>query len=320
MRSLLMTKGAKKLIQTCARVKKDDSVLIVTDPNMFGIAEILAATSIAEEAETTVVIMPPRSEHGQEPPKAVAAAMRNSSVIFTPVSKSITHTSALRDAVSEGSRALVMTGFTEDMMVSGGIEADFEAMKPVCEGVANAMESSKMAKVTTVAGTSLTMSLEGRKGNALTCIVSSGQFSPVPNIEATISPVEGTAQGVIVADASVAGMGLVSSPIKTSVKNGMITSIDGGEDARKLQAILKETGDSNSYNVAELGIGLNPKSRMSGQMLEDEGVFGTVHIGIGTSITLGGKIKAALHYDLIMWRPTVELDGKVILKDESLLI
>jgi len=315
-----MMKGARKLIQTCARVKKDDNVLIVTDQNMIGIAEILAAASIAEGAETTLVIMSPRTEHGQEPPKAVAAAMRNSSVIFTPVSRSITHTSALRDAVSSGSRALVMTEFTEEMMISGGMEADFEAMKPVCEGVASALGSSKMAKVTTAAGTSLTMSLEGRKGNALTCIVSPGQFSPVPNIEAAISPVEGTAQGVIVADASVAGMGLVSSPIKTSVKDGMITLIEGGEDARKLQAILKETADPNSYNVAELGIGLNPKSRMSGLMLEDEGVFGTVHIGIGTSITLGGKIKAALHYDLIMWRPTVELDGKVILKDGSLLI
>jgi 2,5-dihydroxypyridine 5,6-dioxygenase len=113
---------------------------------------------------------------------------------------------------------------------------------------------------------------------------------------------------------------LVRSPIRAVIKNGTIAAVEGGEDADRLRTILERTGDPNAYNVAELGIGLNPKSQMSGIMLEDEGVFGTVHIGIGTSITLGGKVKAALHYDLIMWKPTLELDGKPILKDGSLLI
>jgi leucyl aminopeptidase (aminopeptidase T) len=53
---------------------------------------------------------------------------------------------------------------------------------------------------------------------------------------------------------------------------------------------------------------------MQGIMLEDEGVFGTVHIGIGTNVTLGGKVKAAIHYDLIMWQPTIDLDGRIVLE------
>ncbi|MEG1849551.1 MAG: hypothetical protein RR197_03250 [Oscillospiraceae bacterium] len=55
-------------------------------------------------------------------------------------------------------------------------------------------------------------------------------------------------------------------------------------------------------------------------MLEDEGVYGSAHIGIGTSITLGGVVKAACHYDLIMHRATVEADGVVILRDGVLLV
>ena len=47
-------------------------------------------------------------------------------------------------------------------------------------------------------------------------------------------------------------------------------------------------------------------------MLEDEGVVPTAHIGIGTSITLGGTVKAPTHYDLLMWNPRIEVDGKVI--------
>ena len=57
---------------------------------------------------------------------------------------------------------------------------------------------------------------------------------------------------------------------------------------------------------------------MTGIMLDDEGVFGSVHIGIGSNITLGGNIKAAIHYDLLMWTATIELDGKVILEKGDL--
>jgi len=67
-------------------------------------------------------------------------------------------------------------------------------------------------------------------------------------------------------------------------------------------------------------VGLNPESRMTGIMLDDEGVFGSVHIGIGSNLTLGGNIKAAIHYDLLMWKATIELDGKVILEKGDLKI
>jgi leucyl aminopeptidase (aminopeptidase T) len=53
---------------------------------------------------------------------------------------------------------------------------------------------------------------------------------------------------------------------------------------------------------------------MQGIMLEDEGVFGSVHIGIGTNITLGGNVKAAIHYDLLMWEATIDLDGDIVLE------
>jgi 2,5-dihydroxypyridine 5,6-dioxygenase len=53
-------------------------------------------------------------------------------------------------------------------------------------------------------------------------------------------------------------------------------------------------------------------------MLDDEGVLGSVHIGIGSNITLGGNIKAAVHYDLLMWKATLELDGEVILEKGEL--
>jgi leucyl aminopeptidase (aminopeptidase T) len=112
--------------------------------------------------------------------------------------------------------------------------------------------------------------------------VEPGQFSTVPTIEANFSPVEGSARGIIVADASIPylGIGVLWEPVRALVEDGFITQISGGAQARVLSRNLAEQQDANVYNVAELGVGLNPKARLCGPMLEDEGVLGG-HVGCG---------------------------------------
>ncbi|MBI1724941.1 MAG: leucyl aminopeptidase, partial [Candidatus Tectomicrobia bacterium] len=90
--------------------------------------------------------------------------------------------------------------------------------------------------------------------------------------------------------------------------------------AERLKRAIASHGDPNCWNVAELGVGLNPGARMTGRMLEDEGVLNTIHIGIGTSLMLGGTLKAATHYDLIMWDPTIEIDGRVVQRGKDILL
>ena len=48
-------------------------------------------------------------------------------------------------------------------------------------------------------------------------------------------------------------------------------------------------------------------------MLNDEGVNGTVHIGIGTSANLGGTVSAKTHFDAVNRIPTVWIDDELIL-------
>ena len=153
-------------------------------------------------------------------------------------------------------------------------------------------------------------------------MVEKGEFSTVPTVEANVSPLEGTANGIIVADASVPyiGIGVLEKPIICEVKDGFIQSITGGKEAEILKRDLEAKHDPNVYNVAENGIGLNPKCKFMGFMLEDEGVYGSAHIGIGTSITLGGTVKASCHYDLIMKDASLVADGRNILKDGKLLL
>lgn len=290
MRNVMMARGAHTVVCRCANVQPGEQVLIVSEPSRMSIAECVAEAVCAAGAEPSIVSMVPRDRDGQEPPRPVAEAMRTSDVFFCIVSRSITHTSAVKNATGNGARGLVLTQFSEDMMVRGGIEADFPAIAPVCRRMAGALEGARRIRLTTPMGTDLTYSAEGRRGNALYGVVEKGQFSTVPTIEANVSPLEGTA-------------------------NGRIVSMAGGRQAMALKRDLDSKNDPNVYNVAEMGIGLNPQCRFCGFMLEDEGVLGSVHIGIGTSITLGGAVRAACHYDLIMTGATVVADGKTLLRD-----
>ena len=61
-------------------------------------------------------------------------------------------------------------------------------------------------------------------------------------------------------------------------------------------------------------------SRGLGDVYKRQGVEGSVHIGIGTSITLGGTVKAACHYDLIMTGATLVADGQTLIEQGRLCL
>jgi 2,5-dihydroxypyridine 5,6-dioxygenase len=323
MRQLLMMKGAQILLDTCAAVKASETVLIVTDAEKAGIAQVLAAAAYERKVETILIVIAPRSIDGEEPPAAVAKAMTGADVIFMPVAKSLAHSHATKAALQAGARVLSMTAFTEDQMISGGIEADFVAQRPVCQRLADRFTAARQVRLTSPGGTDLRLSLEGRQGNAHACIVDGpGQFTAVPNIEANIAPVEGSAEGLIVADASIPylGIGVLREPVRLVVSRGAITEITGGDQAVRIRDILRAQKHPSVYNIAQLAVGLNPMcTEVTGVMLNDEGVFGTVHIGIGTSANIGGVVKAPTHFDLLMHRPTLELDGACVLREGQLV-
>ena len=323
MKHLLMMKGARILVDTCAGVKASETVLIVTDPEKTAIAETIAAVCYERKAETVLAVIAPRAIDGEEPPLPIAHAMKGAHVVFMPVTKSLAHSNATRAALQAGARVLSLTAFTEEQMVSGGIEADFVAQRPVCLALAARFTAARNVRLTSAGGTDLRLSLEGRQGNAHACIVDGpGQFTAVPNIEANIAPVEGSADGLIVADASIPylGIGVLREPVRLAVARGTITEITGGDQAVRIREILRAQNHPSVYNIAQLAVGLNPKcTEVSGVMLNDEGVFGTVHIGIGTSANIGGITKAPTHFDLLMHRPTIELDGACVLRDGQLI-
>jgi 2,5-dihydroxypyridine 5,6-dioxygenase len=324
MKNLEMIKGIRTLLDKCARVQAGEKVLIVADMHNFRIAEILATAAIERDTEVVVCFMTPRKAHGENPPETIISAMMKADVVFEPTTYSLTRSEATQKAAQAGARVVSMPAYVEEMLISGAIEADFPAHEETVEALANLFTQATTARLTAPGGTNITMDLGGpaRRGDTGKGFCPGpGTICGPPNIEANISPIEETAEGRVVADVSVPDpqMGVLSAPIELTVKDGFVTEIKGGTDAANLRKILEEQKDHTVYNIAELGIGLNPKARICGIMLEDEGALGTAHIGIGDNHTSGGIVHAPLHLDMIISNPTLELDGKIVIKDSELL-
>ena len=323
MKEVLMMKGARKLVDVCGKVQAGEKVLILSDFAKVSIAQAIAAAVHQKNAEAVISLMPPRNMHNEPLPDTVAEAMKKADIIFAPTKWSIAHTEARVAATKAGVRIINMPSYEEETLISGGIDLDFEKQAPLVEKVAAVLTEAKVARVVTPLGTDITLGIEGRSGAALTGLAHKpGVFCTPPDVEARVTPVEGTSQGVIMVDGSipVPEIGVITQPIKVTVQGGNAVKIEGGKQAHLFSDILAKANDPGAYNIAELGIGLNPMSKIIGVMVEDEGSLGTVHIAVGTSAAFGGKVRTHLHLDMMIRQPTVTLDGKVILDKGRLYI
>ena len=308
-----MEKGAAVLVETCAGIQGDETVLIVTDELRKPIAQAVERAASALGAKVSLVMRTASKLDNREPEDTVADRMQEADVIFLVVTHALSHTRATRSALEGGAKVVSMSAFTERQMKEGGLFADFPARKPVCDSLATKLSQAAHVRVANPAGTTLEFSIEGRNGNSHCCLLHKPGFTAVPNIEANISPVEGTSRGLLVVDGSIPyyGIGVIREPIVCRIRDGFVIEIEGGEQAAFLNSLLARQRDRYVYNIAQFAIGLNPECRrFTGEMLNDEGVNGTIHIGIGTSaIDLGGTVQAKTHFDAIIQSPTVWLDG-----------
>ncbi|MFQ6060051.1 MAG: leucyl aminopeptidase, partial [Thermoplasmata archaeon] len=68
--------------------------------------------------------------------------------------------------------------------------------------------------------------------------------------------------------------------------------------------------DGWSSTVGELGIGVNPKARLSEEFLEIEKIKGTCHIAFGNNLDYpGGQNPSSNHMDFLITKPTIDVEG-----------
>jgi aminopeptidase len=311
--------AARIAIKDCMGTRKDETVLIVTDEPLRPIAFALwqAARELADEV--ILLEMSPRETNGQEPPPAVATMMKLFDVVFCPTSKSLTHTDARRAASAAGVRIATLPGVSEEIMVRC-LNADYHAIAERTFRICELMEKTKQIRVTAPAGTDVILPIEGRRAHASSGLFHRrGEWGNLPTGEAYLAPLEKLSQGVVVVDGSMAGIGMTATPISIVIRDGFAAEITGGAEARQLEKLLSPHGEAGR-NVAEFGIGTNDKAILSGIILEDEKVQGTIHIAFGDNQSMGGTVRVASHLDGLVKEPTVWFDEQKIIEDGRLLI
>ncbi len=317
-----MARGARKIIETCAGVKEGETVVIVTDTNKIRIAEVLAAGVCSVGGKPVIVWMTPTGAHGVEPPLAVVAACRESNVYIFATTWNLQHTSARVEALAHGSRGTTIPQVTEDLLITGGILADFDSCDQMGKKLGALLEKSQRMRITSPSGTDLRGQIGGRKVIYETGIFREpGRYAALPNSEINISPLEGTAEGVIVADVRLGAAGITrDEPATAEVRDGQIVQIKGGKVAKDFWHTLEQFNEPKVFSIAEFGIGLNPQARLYASFLEDEGRLGNGHVGIGSNWAMGGKIRAPLHTDLIFKEASFYFDDRLVLDKGKLLL
>jgi leucyl aminopeptidase (aminopeptidase T) len=142
----------------------------------------------------------------------------------------------------------------------------------------------------------------------------------VPSEAHLALPNEKSGDGVLYADLTMHHIGSIKDPIKFIIKKGRIVSIDGGIEAEEFQRWLTDYGDDNSWILGEIAFGTNPWARSSGTMREDRKIWGTMHLGFGQNLDVGGNIDSVIHWDFALRKPTCIVDGKMIAKDGKILL
>lgn len=315
-----MDKAVNNILKVCMGLKESESFLVVYDKNKENIADFLLkkAEKICRKADKVRTKLGKVS--GEEPSKNIAEKIKKYDVVVMVTTKSLSHTNARRDASKKGVRMASMPGVTEDMM-KRTLTADYTRIKDKNDKINKYLKSNGKLRLTTKKGTDVTMYINKSPFNDNGFYHEKGAFGNLPAGEIGFAPVEGKTNGIVVIDKVMAGVGKLKDNIVMKIDNGFVESISGGKKAFKLSRMLKRFKDKNVYNIAEFAIGTNYKAKITGRVLEDEKVDGTVHMAIGDNSSYpGGTIEAPVHFDGIISKPTVFIDGRKIMDRGKLVL
>ena len=223
------------------------------------------------------------------------------------------------------------------------VPIDYALLRRQCGAVKQVLDKAVSVHITAPGGTDITFGLKGRFARS-----DDGDFSEggrggnLPAGETFISPENNTAEGTIVYDGSISlheGTILITTPIHCRLEKGFITGISGGKDADALLETISlaeknalafeaegklEKGSGalyakNARNIGEIGIGLNPKAAITGNMLEDEKAFKTCHFAVGSNYD--DDAPSLIHLDGLVKNPTIRAimeDGsEVVIEDQG---
>lgn len=309
----------RSAFKDCLRVRQKESVLVLADAPMqeIGLAFYREAKYFSKHVHFLVI--PEISSSHVEPLPGIAHLMTQTPVVILATSRSMSHTSARRNACKHGARIISLPGITAESL-SRTMNGNYKPVVSLSKKIADIFTIGKAARLTSKSGTDMTFSLSRVRGHADTGMVQdSGCFSNLPAGEGCAGPAKGSSEGVLIVDGSFPGVGKLPAPVRMRVKNGFVVRISGDGHAEQIRHLLRPYGRAGKV-IAEVGVGTNPNARFTGFTLEDEKVKGTVHVGLGNNVSFDGKNDVPCHFDAVILKPTLVIDGITIVKNGALQV
>jgi leucyl aminopeptidase (aminopeptidase T) len=307
-----MTADLAKAVQTVIRrslgVQPGEQAVIVGDSTTVEIVAALRDEAQRAGADATLLIATPREIDGAEPSPAVAAALARADAFILATGWSLSHTQARSRVTATGARGGSMPHVTADMLARL-MAVDFDALGRRSHAVAALLSDADRAHVSCPLGTDLELDLSGRHGIADDGdLTAPGAFGNLPCGEGFIAPVGG--EGTLLAT-SLAAIGIADPPARLVVRGGEIVEADGPAGGLLLERL---TGaGSGGTNLAELGVGTNEHAGLTGNVLEDEKILGTVHVAFGASAAFGGTVAVPVHLDVVVTDATLTIGDTTVI-------
>ncbi|MBR9676058.1 aminopeptidase [Candidatus Woesearchaeota archaeon] len=313
---MISKEALRTVFEESTKLKPEESCLVVTDSFLKSVATPFYqyAKKISDNAKLHII--EPTGMNGAEPSQETASLMLGYDVVFLITKYSLSHTKARRDATSKGARINSMPGVTTEM-INRCLDINYDELYEVNTKIRNKLLNSNKVRIITEKGGDITLSVTEVHGERGGYRDKPGDFGNLPCGEVDCGV--RNANGVLVVDGSFPGLGLLrDEPVMMMIEDNIATSIEG-DKANELIDMLEKVG-SNAYKIAELGIGTNKKAIITGNVLEDEKVFGTVHFALGNDVSYGGKNDVPIHLDGVITKPTIIVDDEKIMDEGELLI
>ena len=302
--------GAKIIAITCMNIKKNEEILIITDERRLEISKALSEVGTEIGANVTQIILTDEIRPALMMNKVISEALKSSDVVLTPFESLPEETSfrleTIEIATKNGARVGHMPGVNRSMLIEGALTANYNEVMQLSEILLKKLNKKKKLHVTSPGGTDLTIELGDREWKKDVGLYHQpGEWGNLPAGEIFIAPLENGVNGKLVVDGSIGFFGVPKYPIEIQIIQGKLKEIITQDDKikEKIEKIIYHNDDINAKIVGEFGVGTNKSARITGNLLEDEKVFGTAHLAFGDNIGMGGINNSTIHIDMIFMNP-----------------
>ncbi len=319
-------KTATKLVMDVLKTKEGETVAITCDTESdwnFVSAVEAAAASLGARPIVIKVNAPPHVGRAAEPflpLDSLVGAVRESDVWIELNGKWLLYSKVWEEAMKRNrTRYMCLVGMNADMASRCVGEVDVAKILEFQRKIQQITRESRSMRYTTPGGIDVSFENDLTRPVLVEGDVSGpGEYMLFGQVD--WAPLEESIEGTIAFDGSVNPpdeLGLLKHPIKLEVKEGVVTGVKGGREAAIYEKWLKSFNDENMLRLAHLSYGCNPGAKLTGNVLEDERIWGVLEWGLGNqSGTFGAKnIFASSHSDGITLKPTLEADGVLVIKD-----